>query len=404
MVLLILILLVGCVYYLEKKIYGTVYTPCIMLGIPFLMICLLYDQYSNDLGYYPLNYNVLYIWIFGLVLFFSVGLVTTLVLEKGGIKNKQILASEIAHKSLIQFNKGLINIIFVCALLSIFVLKQAYSIFITAGPDEVEKYLSGGIQGHLVVSLKFFSITSFISLFMPISRISRFKNVFIVIIALSLCLLYGTKSGVLILIVTYYLAWAIYFNKKIKIVHIVLAVALGFGIFFLSYSVLFGKWAPLDFIWQHMVKYYVAGTASMSVYFSNYNPAGIEPEMLFRPFYNIIFLLTGNSQNIKDVISNEWTVIGTGPGTVVNVKTFFGTIYLYGGIKGGILAIVIFSFLSYFCLHLVQKGVKNVLIICLYVYILSTFCFGWFDFYLNTLALIEYVAFTFLFGLLIVRK
>lgn len=399
--LIILIFVVILIYFLEKRIYKTIYTPSIMLGGPFLVICILYNFYYENLGYYPLNYDVLYIWIFGLILFFSMGCITTLIV---GQKNRQSAGSLIltANDSLLVFNKGLLNVVFACSIIAILVLRQAYSIFVTSGPDEVENYLGKGIQGHLVVSIKFFSIASFISLFLPISKINKLKNAFIVFMSIALSLLYGTKSGVLILIVGYYLIWVIYFNKKIKVTHILLAISLGFGIFYLSYSVLFGRLAPIDFIWQHMVMYYVSGTASMSVYFSNHNPSGVEPEMIFRSFYNTVNLLTGNSEDIKGVISDKWTVIG--PGAMVNVKTFFGTIYLYGGLGGGIVAVIIFSFLSYISLYWVQKGSKNIFNICLYVYLISTFCFGWFDFYLNTIALIEYMAITFLFGLFLVKK
>src|SRR5690606_27382416 len=60
--LLLLILSTTAIVFLDKKIYGTFYTPSIILSVPFLVICILYDLNADLLGFTALNYDVLYIW------------------------------------------------------------------------------------------------------------------------------------------------------------------------------------------------------------------------------------------------------------------------------------------------------------------------------------------------------
>src|SRR5690606_30030269 len=220
-------------------------------------------------------------------------------------------------------------------------LREAYNIYLAVGGEGVEEYLGSGIQGHLINILKFVSILSFLSLFIKLSKLSKVKNVFIILVSVALSVMYGTKSGILILLISYYLAWSLFFNKKIKVIHILIGLVVGFLVFLLSYSLLFGRLADFDFIFEHMVMYYVSGIASMNAYFITNGPIGIEPELIFRSYFNILNLITGNSENVKNVISDEWTYVGNG--TSLNVKTFFGTIYLYGGLYIGIVAVIIFS-------------------------------------------------------------
>lgn len=394
--LIILILLVIFIVIIDKKVYSTIYTPSIMLSVPFIIICILYDLYSDKLGFLPLNYDVLFIWVFGLFFFWVTGLFVNKIVTSKDKFPVDIYNSE--NKIVInRYNTKFLNFVFLLSIILLFTLNQAYNIYIVSGGYEAEEYLGKGIQGHLVVIVRFFSIISFLSLFSGQGKVNKFKNLFIILISLSLSVLYGTKSGILILILSYYFSWAIFYNKKISIFHILLAVALGFGIFFLSYSLLFGRLASLDFIWEHMIMYYVSGTASMNAYFSGKGDIGIDSEMLFRSFYNIVYLVSGDSDLIQNVISDEWTFIGNG--TVINVKTFFGTIYLYGGLWYGIFSIIVFSFFSHLLLKLVINT-KDIFTVALYVFILSTFCFGWFDFYLNTLAVYEYIGIVFFVNLL----
>src|SRR5690606_3307243 len=140
------------------------------------------------------------------------------------------------------------------------------------------------------------------------------------------------------------------------------------------------------FIWGHMLLYYVSGTASMNAYFSANNPVGLEVEMLYRTIFNVLNILFGDSKEVKTVISDEWTSIGNG--TQINVKTFFGTIYLYGGMFKGILAVIFYSFNIHAFFRL-SRMKNSFIFLVLYCLLLSMLFFGWFDFYFNTVQYYE---------------
>lgn len=106
---------------------------------------------------------------------------------------------------------------------------------------------------------------------------------------------------------------------------------------------------------------------------------------------------------MQEVISDLWTQIGADASS--NVKTFFGTVFIYGGYLGGIFTSFIWGIVAYFSFIMSVKGYwifsANT---CL---IITALFFGWFDLYFNTFAYYEYFFYTvmlFLCNLCFVRK
>ncbi|WP_333662910.1 DUF6337 family protein [Chishuiella changwenlii] len=397
MALVLLILLVILIILFDKKYYKTIYTPSVILSVPFLIICFMYMFNSKYLGFKSLNYDVLYIWVFGLFFFWLTGIFTNILVP---IKLYKLNVEE-NKVSIYKYSEKVINISFFLAIILTYFLIQSYFIYLSKGGEEVEEYLGKGIQAHLFIILKLLSILSFLSILGKGNKIFKLKNLYIIFISLALSIMYATKSGILILIISYFFAWVLFYNKKIKLWHIITALILGFGVFYLTYSIAFGELAPISFIWRHMLLYYVSGISSMSAYFSMNNSVGIEWEMLYRFPINLINLLSGNSEDVKVGFSNEWTYIGNE--TTVNVKTFFGTIYLYGGFWIGIFSCCFFSF---FC-HLffkMSKGRNSLIFLVLYCYLLAVLCFGWFDFYFNSLVFYESIFIAIIFNFIIINK
>lgn len=393
--LVILIILVIFITIIDKKIYGTYYTPSVMLSFPFLLICILYDLNAENLGFYPLNYNVLFIWVFGIIIFWLTGIFTNLI-----IKVKANSGVKIDRKKEIYFySNKIVNFSFIVSLILSYYLINAFQLYNSSGGDAVEEYLGGGFQGHLIIVLKLVSTLSFISLLGKGNKIFKLKNLYVVCVALSLAVLYATKSGVLILLLSYFFSWILFFNKKIKILYVAIFFGLGFGIFYVSYSMVFGYLAPVDFIWSHMIMYYVSGTAGMNAYFSQTNIVGVDPELLYRYFFNLFYTITGNQSEVKTVISDLWTNIGNG--YTINVKTFFGTIYVYGGEVLGTMTVIYFSFIT----HLVFKLSKiNFMALVLYTHLLAMLCFGWFDLYFNSVLFYESIIIAFILSFILIAN
>ncbi|TCV10491.1 oligosaccharide repeat unit polymerase [Sphingobacterium alimentarium] len=380
--LLLLTLLTIIIVLVDKKYHGTYYTPSVILSVPTLIIIYLYDLTSNSMGFLPLDYDVLFIWFYGLLVFWMVGLLSTLL-----IKVRPYEASlEERKKDILYFGKYLLNFSFILSLVLLYFVINAYFIYKSSGGDAAELYLGGGFQAHLTIVLKILSIISVLCLFSKGGFIFKLKNAFVISVVLGGSVLYATKSGLLILLISYFFAVVFFFKKKVNFLHIAFALFIGFLIFYISYSLVFGELADINFIWNHMILYYVCGVASMNAYFHTGALVELNPEFLFQSYFNVFYTLSGNSHLVGTVISDEWTYIGNS--TTINVKTFFGTIYLYGGEYIGLLCIIIFSILLHAIFKL-SKGKDSFFFLILYCFYLAVSCFGWFDFYFNSVATIE---------------
>lgn len=226
-----------------------------------------------------------------------------------------------------------------------FFLYKAYSIYMSQGSDASELYLSGGIQAHLFAIFNVFAILSVLVLsFRRMNKVNFVLNSFIIFVSICYVLLYSTKSAILYLFLSFFIAGAIYYNRKIKLFQIVFILLFGFLTFFISYSLIFERLADLDFLINHISIYYFSGVGSLSAYIENHYQVGLDPYLLFRPIENIVNILNGDP--LKNTISSEWTYMGGG--TYTNVKSFFGTIYLYGGLYWGIFTVLVYSFVVHF--------------------------------------------------------
>lgn len=121
---------------------------------------------------------------------------------------------------------------------------------------------------------------------------------------------------------------------------------------------------------------------------------GIAPEVLFMPIINLYNKLMGLP--LEKVYSDLWTDVG--PGLQSNVKTFFGTIYIYGGLWGGILTIIIYSLVAH--VLLIFSLYRNYFFYFAYCLCLSALALGWFDLFFNMIAFYEYIVFAILISIL----
>ena len=85
-----------------------------------------------------------------------------------------------------------------------------------------------------------------------------------------------------------------------------------------------------------------------------------------------------------------------------NVKTFFGTIFIYGGIWGGIFTVIVYSLVGH--LLLVCSLKKNQFALFLYCICLAALTLGWFDLFFNMIAFYEYIIFAILLSLVYAVK
>lgn len=375
--------------FLDKKMYGTYYTPTIFLGIPYVVILILHLLTADYIGFYGLYTPSIYVWCLGLFIFWITGVLLSILFVGKTITNKNPFTFPIS----ISTEKIILFLGVLTAIISDINIYRGYRIFGGMGSEEFEAFLGTGITAHIAILLRFISVFSFVSIsFSKEKRKRFFLHLFVIISALLFCMAYTTKSALLITFLSGVLARLMIRNKKIKIKWILPAIILAFLVFFVSYSIVFGYAAPIDFILNHILFYFTSSIAGLSYYVQHDMSVGISMDMLFMPIINLFNKLL--NQPVNEVVSQLWTPVGTGQSS--NVKTFFGTIYIYGGVWGGILTILIWSFFCHSLLILSRK--KNIFFFLVYTIFLASLLFGWFDLYLNTIAFYEFMLYSIIFG------
>jgi hypothetical protein len=142
-----------------------------------------------------------------------------------------------------------------------------------------------------------------------------------------------------------------------------------------------------EFIFQHMADYLMAGPIGFSEHLNQNLPIGTNPGYGFTPLINIFRFLIG--ENPLNPISGYYVTIPTGFET--NVKTFFGTLYIYGGfsylLTSFLLGTIFYGYLLLFCHSLNFKSAP--FITALYALMLGLLFMGWFEPYVIQLTFYE---------------
>ena len=381
MALILFFIISLSIIYFDKKFYGTYYTPTIALSVPMLFISLLAVIFAQQIGFYPIYLSIFYLWGIGLFFFWLGGIILSMIICRKG--NKQFPTKH--YLNLLNKNKKKILLIGV-------VLASYIDIYICINmikhnfifDDNWEYVIGTGIFAHISLFFKLISIFSFSCISYKNKRSFNIGYIFIFLSALLLSITYTVKSGILILLLSAILLRMYIYNIKFKLKYFLYLLSLAIIVFFLSYSIVFGYLAPIDFIINHTIFYFTSSIASFSQYLYQGNTMGLDFQFLFMPFFNLYNKIIGLP--MQEVISDLWTQIGVDSSS--NVKTFFGTIFIYGGYCGGIFTSFIWGLLVYFSFIMSIKGywifAANT---CL---LISALFFGWFDLYFNTFAYYEY--------------
>jgi hypothetical protein len=142
---------------------------------------------------------------------------------------------------------------------------------------------------------------------------------------------------------------------------------------------------------MHFGSYLFSGIIGLSRHVELSLPVNIDFSFLILPVENFINLLTHN--NISSNVSPFFVTINETAEKVSNVRSYFGTIYIYGGfIKGAALTFLSGSFL--YSLYIFAFFKKQIVLILLYSIFLSGLFLGWFDFYYSKLFFYEIIAYS----------
>lgn len=380
MILALLILEVLVLGYIDYRIFGTYYTPVLVLAAPYILVVLFNLIWGTSAGLLPLYLPSLWVWVIGLFFFWLPGLFLSVVfIRKTNIVQNPFKVLDINNQKLIFFFHWL----------SLILIALMYYKFIGSltkfkiGTDEFSASLSGDIAAHASVWLLIP-----VTFFLTVSGFTKkhFLNWIIIFLWLVFAFSYNSKTWILIPIMASLIGRVLISNAKITIKKALVLLGVGLIIFFFSYSISFGYWAPWWFIKNHFTFYTNAGLLSFSEYVRLNKDIGISPEFLFEPFFNVYYKLSG--QKLVSIISDLNVFIGDQHYS--NVKTFFGEIYIYGGVAGGIFTSFIWGGICYLYL-LLNVLFKDISLFIIYLILIAALFFGWFGIYYNNFTFYELI-------------
>ncbi len=384
MALIVLILESIIFIYLDFRFYGTRFTPIILLTIPFIGIVLFNLMFGESWGFYPLYLPSLWYWNIGIFVFWLSGNWVSSSLIGIGADNKNRLIINGTERKDLQILLRTLSIFLLTVVYVKLIKLNAFDVFLRT--DEFRQVLGTGFSAHANVLLRipiiyFLIVSSF--------KKKHLVNWGIIILWFAYNIMYN-KSGVAIPFISGLFGRYILYNKSIKLKSILIIVASGVFLFWAYYTVAFGFSAPFSFVKHHFVFYTYSGLLSFSEYVKQDLEMGVNWKLLYQPIFNIYNALTG--KEAESVVSDLWIRIDDMYENGSNVKTFFGSIFIYGGWFGGIITSAIWGAGCYLVLSLTILT-RNIIFFTIYLLVLATLFFGWFDVYFNGISYYEILFF-----------
>lgn len=367
--------------YLEIKTWKTLYTPLLFLALPYTFVLLTTLCISDSFNFISFYYPSILIWCGGLLLFAIPSYTLGALLS---INNKPV-KSEINTQS---FSKTLL---FSTALITLLFIKHFQQILGNStdfiGSDEFAEDFSGyGFWAHL----RLFSLPILI---MAIHYVDSKKWwLWPVIILMLLINVLNQVKGWIIIPVISGLALRLYSKRtKLNLPLLFYTLAGSFLVFIISYMLLpvlgnNGEFTSelLEFVFNHFFHYLTSGILGLSLDMIRDFPDRNSFDILITPFINIWNQIIGKEEILSPV--NPF-YLNTGL-DLTNVRTFFGTIYIYTTIPQFIFYVLFFSTLMYL-LKLATIKFNNIYVYVIYFFECGLLCMGWFEFYFFHLAMIE---------------
>lgn len=382
LLLALLLLEVYVLGYLEFISWRTIYTPLCCLMFPYLLVLLISMAVAGHLGFVNFCYSSISVWCVGLPVFAIPSYLLSLA------KNRYpLIFGEKVHEGRYPATLGIISL-----LLALLFLWRFHSVWNSStamfGTDDfAEDFAGHGIWAHLR------------TLAMPllIVAVYYFKRkqwyLWGIIFALLLIQLLYMVKGAIIIGVASGLLIRLMAGKMHLNLGLILKVSLGaFAIFLLTYMVLplLGNESAeanvelFEMVAGHFLHYLTSGTLGFS-YDANLNfPDMGNFEILVSPFVNIYKTLTGDP-NLLSPVNPLYLHTGI---SYTNVRTFFGTMFIYCNSWQFIAYTLILSSLIY-SIQLGSLRSGNMFLYTLLSYYCGLLGMGWFEFYYFHLAILE---------------
>lgn len=368
--------------FLELKAWGTLYTPLNFLMLPYTAVLLITILLAGNFGFVEFHYPSIAIWSVGLLLFSIPSFVLGTLLAKYSKPNKSVIETTALSKRLV-----IISIFVGFLLLFKFQRTLSTSVAFIGSDDFAEDFSGHGIWAHI----RQLSVPLIVICLYFLSK-RRLWLIPILIFLLLPNILNMVKGTIIITILSGMLLRLYAGKTKLNGKFVLIAVALGFLLFFLNYALLpiLGKGEDnitneqMAFVFKHFGHYLTSGILGFSEDMIRNYPDASYIDFTLAPFINIGNQITGTDE----IISTINPVFHSTGQNMTNVRTFFGTLFIY---KNGIQFTVYILFLStlFYMIRICTIKFNNIYIYGLYFYGCSLLAMGWFDTYFSSLAAIE---------------
>jgi len=308
---------------LEKKMWGTIYTPLNIVMIPTALIVCISIWIVQLFDLYPFYTPCLFVWMEGLLLFAIPSFLFRRFTD-GNVQVSNLSIPELPIPKLF-FVAGMV----VCLLFLFHIRSALSSTASTVGSDQfADEVSTHGFWGHLLSLVLFSNIAS--SLY--ISK-KRWYFAILLIVGLIVCVINQGKSWMLIPLFAGVLL-NIYTNRLHLSWRLLLAVVLGGScFFFLSYylSLVVSVDKELTdnvivFISHNFLHYITSGVLGFSMDMELGVVETQDVGYLFATFVNIYNAIVGNPMQSAinpAFLGTTWPTLGT------NVRTLMGTAYVF---------------------------------------------------------------------------
>ena len=368
--------------YLEIKTWKSLYTPLFFLVLPFILILLLTMVISGRWNFVDFYYPSLILWIVGLPIFAIPSLILGVVMQRCRFQLNTSVHEQRMPKLLVWIALAL------CALFlyRIFTYTGVSQHYI--GSDDFGLEFAGqGIWGHL----RILTLPLLIAAIYFVDRNNKLLW-FVILIYLFVGVLYNVKGWMIIPCVAG-LALRLYSGKtKLKFSFFLYVLLGGLVVFMFAYLVLPMIAAEkdkvttdmLNYVFQHFIHYLTSGTLGLSVDMQLGFPDTGDFETIWAPIINLINVFIGKDELISPINPFYYN---TGV-NITNVRTFFGTLYIYTNAFQFMWYLLLSSTLMYF-LKLSTIKWNNIYVYVIYFFECGLLAMGWFEFYYFHLVVFE---------------
>ena len=417
-ILLILLMEVTVLTWVEYRAWKTFYTPLCTLMLPYTFVLLVTIAIAGNFGYVPFNYDSIWVWIYGLPLFAlpSYAFASLMRNVECGMWNENSLSAGNAEASVFGSRKGT-NLIphstfhfprillIICGIVILLLFAKLYttlsgSLFLF-GTDEFADDFSGhGIWAHIRTLL----IPLIILMFYQVGKGCRW--LWIPILLMLILQFVNMVKGTIVIPIFAALLMRLYTGKTRMSLRLILTmIGLGVLVFFLIYIVIpiMGNGSAADmklvqFVGEHIVHYFTSGTMGWSFDIDQNMPDRKDFEYIVAPFVNIVRAIKG--EELVSVVNRFYWCTGTDVTTLTNVRTFFGTLYIYSDAWQFITYTLFLSTFIY-AWKVATIFRQSVYLDIILFYYCGLLMMGWFEFYFFHLDTIEIPLITLFYGWLV---